>query len=90
MKPESSRLPGIWYLVYWLLVAVVMAIMAVHAYPLLADVFVPLDSIVLTSALHGLKLRSVFIGAFAISAVSAIPAMARALAPDTKNIICRD
>lgn len=90
MKTKSSLLPGIWYLVYCLLVAVVMAAVAVHVYPLLVDAFAPLDSIALPAALHGLKLSSVLVGAFGISAVSAIPAIARALAPATKNIICRD
>jgi hypothetical protein len=90
MKTKRLHKPDIWHIMNCLMVAVVMAFMAVYAYPLLVKVAAPLDSVPLPPAVLGLKLSSAVIGAFVVSAVSAIPAIARGLAPEWKYIVGHD
>lgn len=84
MKTKRFHMPDIWHIINCLMVTVAMTFMAVHAYPLLVKVASPLDSIPLPSTLLGLKLSSAIIGGFFVSAVSAVPMIARGLAPDWK------
>lgn len=70
MKIKSLSLPYGWYVFNCLLVAVAMAVMAEHGYPLLVKVAAPLDSITLPPALLGLQLSSAFIGGFAFCRIS--------------------
>jgi len=90
MKIKQPSSSDVFRFVNFVLVAVVMAFMMVNCYPLLVKFATPLDSFILPPALLGLKLSSALIGAFACSVVSAVPAMARALVPDTRSIVCRD
>jgi len=86
MKRKHIPMPDIWHIFNFLIVVVAMAIMAVYGYPLLVKVLAPLDTVPLPPALLGLKLSSAFIGGFFISAFSAIPTIARGLAPDWKML----
>lgn len=90
MKKKFPTKPDVWLIVNYLIVVIAMAIMALHLYPLLMKIVAPMDAIVLPTSLQGIKLSSVLIGVIATSTFSAIPSLARGLAPDLRYIVNRD